>query len=221
MKEEEIVITEDQGTRVNVELGTQLVLQFEGNETRFKSSLVGLEPGDYLIVRMPHMINFAHICSNPQIIVRYVRSGTVYGFQSQLAGYITKPFKLLFLSYPTLVSSHNLRKQQRVECFIPVIISVENKEFKGAVLDISGGGCLLNCPASAEGAFPKIQIDDEVKFSFQLPGLNQPLMVTGKARNITQESDRTTVGLQFDPTEVETRKHIESYIENMTQFKDF
>jgi c-di-GMP-binding flagellar brake protein YcgR len=221
MELEKIVAISDQGVRVSIELGTQLFLQLEGIEVRLKSSLVGMEPGDYLIVQMPHMAGInTRLGSGNQLIVRYIRSGTVYGFQCNVIGYIMKPFRLLFLSYPKIISSHNLRKQHRVECFIPVVIWSKENEYAGAIMDISSGGCLLTCQAHAEKNLPLIEVGDRIKLSFQLPGQTGTLMTTGQARNIIQESDKTSLGLEFDPSDSETLKQIEDYVENVARFKD-
>jgi hypothetical protein len=45
-------------------------------------------------------------------------------------------------------------------------------------------------------------------------------MTTGQARNIIQESDKTSLGLEFDPSDSETLKQIEDYVENVARFKD-
>ena len=218
---EELVINDDSGVRISAELGTQLFLQLEGVEVRLKSVLVGLDPGNYLILQLPHMSGIkTKLYPGNQVIVRYVKSGTIYGFQCNVVDYIMKPFRLLFLSYPKIVSSHNLRKQQRVDCFIPVSIFIEGKEYCGAVMDISGGGCLLTCQASTEGILPKIEVGDKVKFSFQLPGQTGVQVVTGQVRSIRQDCDKKSIGLQFDHSNPEAMNQIGTYVENVSQFKD-
>jgi hypothetical protein len=64
--------------------GTELTMQIEGMEEKFRSILVGIESPVYLMVRMQIPTRFRnHIDKGTIFIVRYLYLGNVYGFQRQ------------------------------------------------------------------------------------------------------------------------------------------
>ena len=89
--------------KLTVGLGSELTIQVEGIEERFKAVLVGMAPSEYLIVRMllPSKLR-GQIDKGTFLVVRYIYMGNVYGFRSELLGSTMIPFKLTFLSYPLL-----------------------------------------------------------------------------------------------------------------------
>jgi HD-GYP domain-containing protein (c-di-GMP phosphodiesterase class II) len=186
--------------RIGVELGSQMVLQFEDTAIRSKAVLVGMEIGRYLIVRVPGLDLMQSLLgkdNGPKVIVRYLLSGVAYGFRSKVLHYTLTPAKLLFLAYPRRVEKLNLRKNPRLEVDIPVQAEIRGEVYTGRILDISAEGCRV----ALAGQGPSIGsdfVDEEVTLSMQLAaqGLeNLPC----KVRNVNTSSHELTLGMQFTP----------------------
>ncbi len=118
----------DTEKRISIELGTQLEIEIEGVPTRFKSSLVGIEPDEYLIIKapeaaLPDSIKNKLFRGN-QIVVRYLCKGTLFGIQSQLVQVTSTPIRLLFVEYPKTIENYDLRSHERIDCFFPAKIKM-------------------------------------------------------------------------------------------------
>ena len=98
----------------------QLQLRFSGFAESYKTTLVGMERGRYLICSAPVLPGLWAVLNAPdQTTVRYLCEGVVYGFKCTLLTVLAKPFQLLVLSYPEKIETVNLRQHQRVPCLIP------------------------------------------------------------------------------------------------------
>ena len=202
-------------------LGTQIVLQFDGSEERFKSHLVGLEPGSFLILAMPRLDRGrSQLIEAPGLILRYVYAGSVYGFRARLQGHILNPSPLLFLSYPPSVESLNLRKKHRVTCRIPATATVRETRLEGIILDLSASGCRLSARLADAAVLGPIQLGEEISLRFPLLGFEGDRTFVGKARNISQSKEALTIGLEFVKMGAETVRSIETYVRRVVEYPE-
>ena len=74
-------------TRLNIELGNHVLIKLPEMEATVKSALIGLEPQQYLIVRIPVGIDLTEQLSHQKkLSVSYVSLGTTYGFNAEVLG---------------------------------------------------------------------------------------------------------------------------------------
>jgi c-di-GMP-binding flagellar brake protein YcgR len=197
-REEKLII----GRSLMIPPGTQVQLEIEGVMTKLKSSAVGFMPEDCLIFKYPSMTSLGPIAhklfKGNKIIVGYVDKGSVFGFQSELLGFITEPVKLIFVAYPTVIARHSLRKGNRVFCSLLAEVGVNEEKFEGLITDISGTGCCLSIMAqSAEQSFPSMRINQEFLIVCQLPGIDTPVEILGRVKNFQRETQRINIGTLF------------------------
>ena len=115
-----------------IALGSELNMQIEGMEEKFKSILIGIEAPSYLMVRMQIPTRFrSQIDEGTTFLARYVYMGNLYGFKTKSLGSVDKPHKITFLSYPETIESLNIRKAQRVSCFIPATLELNKRQLRG------------------------------------------------------------------------------------------
>ena len=138
----------DTGKRIFIELGTEFQIEIEGITFRLKSTLVGMELGQYLIIKTPSFPSEVgnikqKLFPGIEIVVRYLHKGTVFGFRTQLIEAFFTPRRLLFLEYPKVIEHYDLRSNRRVECIIPAKIILKEKETEGTILDINEKGCRI------------------------------------------------------------------------------
>lgn len=207
---------------LGIEFGTTLQLQFVGLKETAKTTLVGMERNSYLIARSPQISGIrTKLHKENHVTVRYLYEGKVYGFKCTLLGVIDEPFRLMLLSYPERIETVNLRKQERVSCFLPAKLIKDNLDYAGVILDISAGGCNFFFDLSGHEGLPDVKVGDEVKFSLHIGGSSGIKTVQATVRNLRSGGDRMTMGAQFQNVDIETLDNLETYINTVTRSKTY
>jgi c-di-GMP-binding flagellar brake protein YcgR len=203
------------GKILNIGLGTPMQIQLGGMDGPFKSSLVGMVREKFVMIQLPMMTGILNkLHDGNRVTARYLYSGSIYGFHSTVLAFITKPAPLLFLTYPKIVEILDLRQCKRVDCFFPVNAKIQEKEYKGLILDISTGGCKLSLDISGNILIPHMEVEESIDLSFQLIGSSTPQTVLGKVRTTSRDQGKVVVGIQFDALDSEMVKSIEALIES-------
>ncbi|MBN2333070.1 MAG: flagellar brake protein [Deltaproteobacteria bacterium] len=183
-----------------MELYTPLHIQLDNNTPgRFKSFLVGMEEGRYMIVKLPSAADpKALFTLDRSLVVRYLHRGSVFGFKSKVMGVIDSPAPLLFICYPEAIEDHNLRNFARIDCYLPARLQTGKLFFDCRIVDISKGGCQLAMKNSElEGVNNALAVDQEVGISFCLPGVVEELLLAGIVRTVMHD-DSVKIGIKFN-----------------------
>ena len=178
-------------------LGTLLQVQFEGLGSS-RSRLVGMEPGNFLIILTPPIDNIgSKLYQKNHGIVRYLFSGRVYAFRSTLLSLIKEPYRLSILTYPTSIENINLRKHERISSLIAAEISVNGQLHEGIIADISNGGCSFEFNKSDQRAFPELKVLDEIVISMLLKETSGATVFNSTVRSVRMDKESMMVGIQF------------------------
>lgn len=209
----------NQVTQVYIEIGSRVLIEIEGGDERIESIFVGQEPNKYLIVQAPTSSDvISTFTEDNYVIVRYIIIGARHSFHSRILGCATKPYPVVFLSYPQFVESVNLRKKRRVACYIPASAKINQHEKPGVLTDINSDGCRFNFSVSADDPTEIIQEDDTITISFQLLGIEGDQKCNGKVQNIEKNNDILSVGIQFDELNPEVMRKIEIYVKSVPEY---
>ena len=203
-----------------VNLGAQMQIQLAGMTASLKCLLVGMETDQYLLVRFPiasGVLNRLH--EGNRATVRCIYAGTVYGFYCNVVNHVVKPAPLVFLSYPASFEVLNLRKAERVDCFVPVVATVREAAYEGIILDISIDGCRFVIENAVERGLPQVQMDETLTMSFQLSSTTGALGAVGKVKNLAQDSHRITLGVGFEEPESALLKAIEGFVGRVLSYR--
>lgn len=205
--------------RVSIEVGGQLQVEIKGIPSRYQTIFVGMELDEYLIIKepvFPHKLRISGIkhklFPGNEITVRYIYKGSVFGFQTKLIEALYTPKRLLFLEYPKVIEKHDLRLTKRIDCYLPAITKIKDQETQGIILDINAKGCRCLIKAAKNMKLPVVQNDDQIALRCHFPGNPDEQMVSGTVKNITKDSKKTTLGIQFHEMTVELHSIIEQYI---------
>lgn len=202
------------------EFGIVLQIQVKGIKGYALSSLIGRETGQYLIVNTPTLPGFvSKLNKDNQVIVRYVHNGTVYGFQCTLTNFLDKPYRLSFLSYPEHIETMNLRTHQRVSCFLPASVKIENVDYEGVVLDLSVSGCSFFHLSDDIDEFPDVHREEMVRISLQLLGAVEDYVVKAIVKSFKRDDRKVVIGAEFQAMNREISKELENYIRKVANFK--
>lgn len=216
---------QEQPVALLISIGTPMLVEPAGMGDRFKTDFVGMVRGQYIIVRVPRipgLNEFLYV--EKAVTVRYLHEGQVYGFSSEVTWNLTAPFRLLFLKYPRNIETLNLRKAQRVDCFLPVDVghSGEGEQYSstsGMMLNLSAGGCQLVIDGSRDDTtLPTYSVDELVDVSFTMVGTDKSLRLKGKIKNISLHRNRMYLGLMFNDLSDEHRDAINTYVDSVTDY---
>jgi len=208
--------------RINVSIGTPLLIQVEGIQGRLKSTLIGMDPGCYLIVKFPQLFGLVgKLTTGSNVIVRYISEGNIYGFESEVLETALKPGRIIFLKYPKVVETHCLRKFKRLSCSIPAVAELNEKgTYEGLILDISRGGCKFTINTPEETTIEDADLDITVNLSFQLPGLSDKYSLSGSIKSLNKDKSQISIGIEFIQANTEVLDKIDQYVDAIIKFED-
>jgi hypothetical protein len=199
-----------------MEIGITLKIQIEGTKSRLTSELIGVEKGEYLVIKMPpvqFMDNLSNVLyKGNSIIVRYIHKGIVYGFKSHISHFITNPAKLIFIEYPNRIESHELRAHKRLDCYLPANVKITDSTRDGTITDISREGYHIVIEKAKVANSLLLQVDNEIGVSFQLPGVAEKLTVEGRQKNIKQDNDNVGIGAEFSNMNHEVQDRLYNFL---------
>ncbi|MBW2086425.1 MAG: flagellar brake protein [Deltaproteobacteria bacterium] len=200
MSAEKTVKKSTQAQRLSLEMGTKMMTTFGDQYTAVKAFLVGMEPGSFLIIRLPELMGSEDfLVEGNKASVRYVSWGMVYGFQSRILGYHHKGgFNLVILSYPKAVKTYDLRKDGRTDSYVLATLTLGKDNFTGFLFDLSPSGCRFAFGKSSEKPDSGLELDQKVTVSFHLPDLEGTQTFVCKTQNIQHDEQSLSLGLQFD-----------------------
>ncbi|HOV86686.1 MAG TPA: flagellar brake domain-containing protein [Syntrophobacteraceae bacterium] len=201
-----------QSQRMNIELGTRVFMEGTGG-VQVKTSLVGMDPDRYLIVKPPKGAGAVQpFCLGVDIICRYFHSGYVYGFRSRILHRTFTPFALLFLSYPKAVETVNLRKEPRIDCFLASEAVIAGVKHPGVIADLSTGGCRFVVGQDRDLGLPQVKVEDELIIHTRFAGDAEPKALPGRVRNLRMEKEKVILGVEFENLGPETVLHLEKCV---------
>lgn len=188
------------GQRLSLEIGTKMLVTFEGLDTPAKALFVGMEPGAYIVIRLPELTGLSdRVGIGKRLHLRYVSLGMVYGFNCTVLGQVTeRGLGLLILSYPTAAQSYDKRQEERLDSYVPAVLNVQKTGFSGYLLDLSPSGCRFAFDSSSDNTRPAIRLGQEATISFQLPSLEGEQIFASRISNIRHDGRSLSLGLKFD-----------------------
>jgi hypothetical protein len=198
-----------------IALGTSLALEIDGVAERLSGILVGIVPGECLIVRGQFESLEGQGAEGRTITVQYSREGAANSFASEFMGAITTPLELAFIAYPEEIEAIELRAHKRRECFLPAELVVRNEIYAGAIQDISEKGCKFILDVSGGRESPAIEGSEQVILVVEAPEGEERQEIAGEARNVhfnaEFDAEEMQVGIKFQD---EAPESLKSTIEN-------
>jgi len=213
-------------------ISTRLQMDIGGIDIKLESYVVGLLPDDAIIIKHPFTGSLGSIThklfKGNKVTVRYIHGGSVFAFQSELLGVTNDPFKLIFIAYPSLIARHRLRKNSRVQCYLPAELFMHNKNDAGIIPDIGNSGivsdlsvqgcCFDMIKSSTNPTLPHIKIEGLVTVQIQLPGIESKIELTGAVKRSVRDANKMNIGIQFNEIDENIKNKIADHIMAIEQF---
>lgn len=201
-----------------LEIGTNLLIDFNDLVIPFRSALVGIEKSKYLIIKSPKLFGSADqdLFKVKDMIVKTLYRGTIYAFRSKIIDILPKPSKLMFIEYPDEIEHVELRSHKRFRCSINAQATLNDQVHDGMIENISKGGCLCTIETfSPDTNIHNALLYDTIPFRCHFPGSKGEISFMGEIRNTHTRNDKVGVGVQFIYPEDadEIRSIINDYIQ--------
>lgn len=201
-----------------LEIGIRLLMDVDGLGLTFRSALVGIEHGKYLLIKTPGAFDKEadqDFFSARGVVIKTLYKGTIYAFRSRVLGVISEPSPLMFIEYPGRIEHHELRRHKRFKCSIVARAGRNGAERDGVIKNISKGGCRCVMENFCE-AHQSVNdlLNETLVFQCRFPGSDQETGFEAQIRNAVMRSGEVAVGLKFlDLERNETvQKDIHDYI---------
>jgi len=200
---------DDHGKRIFIELGTHLQIEIEGKHPLFHCEMIGMEVERYIIVKLRESdAPMLKALGNQQnFIVKYLYKHSVLGFHSSVISIIDQPEMLAFITYPEKIENYNMRREKRVDCYLPVKLEIGFNHVKGSVTDINSKGCC--CLVEGLTIMDNQKIDTGVIISVHNSHIENAQLL-GHVRSVREiEEGKLVLGVEFDPMDSGTEMLIE------------
>ena len=185
----------DLSQRLFVELGTSLRLETSEKTKSLSGKLIGMKVGSYLIIEISgDKSDSLSLSKEERVQVTYINQDDIFTFSSIVLRMLNDPDNLVFLQYPDMVKSCNIRSHKRVECFLPINTKTLDRQDPGIITNISARGCL--CMIDYFLSWKNIN-GQEIKLIFSHGDL-ETLSITGEVRSAQIQGQQIKLGIQFN-----------------------
>lgn len=201
------------------------MLELAGIKDKLQSFFVGSINKRCVITAFPLVpevnrpLLLEHLYKGNSITVRYIHSGVVLGFTTEILHVTFTPYSLLFLKFPERIESFNLRKDDRVASMFPVMAILNNVCLSGALSDISRSGCNIVLP-TADGQTFAVEIGGSLALRCPLLFGSEQAEISCTVRQLSKDSTKAKLGLSFSHLPDDLSDRINAHIDQTLMFLD-
>ena len=118
------------------------------------------------------------------------------------------------LVLPTSIEDHNMRRSERVNCYLPALLTVDRSEHEGIISNISIDGCRFQ---TNTGTLMYINLDEDVSVFCYLMGIAERQVLKGNVRSSVMEQKQAQLGIEFANLDNNKVTNISRYIQNVIE----
>jgi len=203
----------------NFHVGLKLSLEVNKSYDRIDMFVAGWVKGAFVLATSPQLRNL-ELSSNDDCIIRFLKEGIAFGFQTAMLVKQQYPLPLIFLKYPENVISMPFRKTKRVKTNIQAKLMKQKgeKEFitdDARIVDISETGCLLEISASK---FNETYVNSSYFLTFMI--LDKSLEIDCLVRGHKIWKGNYLLGSEFFNLSQDTQELLKSFVSMFTEKED-
>ncbi len=200
-------------------VGLKLSLEVNKSYDRVDMFVAGWVKGAFVLATSPQLRNL-DLSSTDDCIIRFLKEGVAFGFQTAMLIKQLYPLPLIFLKYPEEVISMPFRKTKRVKTNIQAKLLKQKgeKEFitdDARIIDISESGCLLEISALK---FNETEINSSYFLTFMI--LDKSLEIDCSVRGHKLWKGNYLLGSEFVDLNQDTQELLKSFISILTETED-
>ena len=188
---------------MDIQIGTELTVKLEGQETSFTAFLVGEKVNEHIVLVFPKQMSLYVKDSEGfnKVRVEYTEGGFRYEFKTRVIKALDEPADLILLEYPDKIHPIEKRSLKRVNCLVSAKLEVhfdnKSESVVGVIENINKTGCLC-IVKKMEGSEAPFSLGDLISLKCQFPGLAGEQVANGKIIHIQEKQEDIFAGIQFD-----------------------
>lgn len=215
---EKLIENAEQGHDIEIHTPNKIIISLDALNNHIHGDLIGVETGKYLVIKLPKIDRIAreNLKVGAPLIIRYLHKGSVFAFQTNIIGSISIPVELVFLTFPLIVSRHELRRNPRVDCHLLSELNWEKEKLPGMVVDLSVDGCRfisneLNGNYSSHSQSKDVVLNLNQSHDY---GLNE---FYGVVRQLKVKHTACQMGIEFKKVKEEQRIFLTEFLHFLEQ----
>ncbi len=208
------------GDTLVVEFGQRMMVELLGYGQRLWGEVVAVRRGKFIALHIPDLFKYKKdVVNESMVAVRGMVAGSsMYGFRTAIMGIMEYPEQLLFLTFPAKYESLNLRKEERVGCFISAALVFGGEEHAGAVVNLSQGGAMVSVTLVEGAPLAGVQKDEQIFIVFTLQENGYTACVRCIVRSVENSSGVIRLGLQFKTFVGQSASAVQEYVMEAKQY---
>ncbi len=186
---------------------------------RVKTQYIGMDAPHGILFQIPNSPSWTFtrdlLTPGNNVVVRYVLEGgvgQVIAFRVKVIKLITKPFGILITTFPKSLQTFGLREEKRAQPGIAVNVMaaklIDVSSIQGIIVDVSGKGCRVALAIHPES--PRFALEDSITLQYEANG--EPIIVEGKIKNKTADTEYRYYGIRFADNQATVHKLLEKHI---------
>lgn len=205
------------GRQLDANVGDDCLIELQGVGGKFRSLLLGWEQAKYLMLKLPTKLDMRDfLYAGKLVIVRYLNSeGQISGFESAIQASLYAPQRILFVDYPQTIETISLRREERVDCFVPGMIYYADYEISGHVINISKNGCKFSVEDGDIHRAKALKEEDVVLVMFSMLNSDLNFSLFGTLKKIITGDNRLQWGIEFKEVPSDALDEIEGYVNDV------
>jgi len=190
---------------------------------KYRSKVVGYDSG-LLITALPKAAQLPEsatpfeqfLCADTALVMRLIVDGNIYAFSSKVKAIYQESSKLLLSSLPEKIQIRKLRAGVRYPCVLQAGFLLGETKYRGVLINISEGGCLLRMKltSNTEGIKAIMENDKTSSLNVRFPFDSSDSSFYIKIKSFSQEANHILLGLSYADSE-EAGGVIKKYLEYM------
>jgi c-di-GMP-binding flagellar brake protein YcgR len=203
---------------LNYLCGKKISIQLEAEAGKIACTCRGVAFEKYLMVQMAVLAHQEGMLDpGAVVIVRYLIDGSVYGFRSRVIQAIIKPFRLVFIEYPSELELYKLRTCERIDLFIKAGLSIHDMTLSGVIVDLSCGGCLMVLEGESVGSGLLVAGQEPTSLTFSID--SEIITLPCRIVRIMEEAHKQQLGIAFEFEDASDAESIRSYVDQLAEFR--
>jgi|SRR5208337_1573310 len=195
----------------NFHVGLKLSLAVNNSENRISMSLSGWVEETFILATGSPLRNI-ELTSSDDCIIRYVKEGVAFGFQTSMLLRQQHPLPIIFFKYPEVITSMPFRKTLRVKTNIRAKMKAQTGEKNfiiddAKIMDLSETGCLLEIPSSGSEETRR-----STKFCLTFMMLDKSLEIDCYTKGVRKRNDKHYLGSEFVNLDQATQEILKSFV---------
>jgi len=194
-----------------------------GGGLKYRSKVVGYDSG-LLITALPAAAQLpesqtpfeSFLGADTALVMRLIVDGNIYAFGSKVKVQYQEGCKLLLSSLPEKIQIRKLRAGVRYPCVLQAGFLLGETKYRGVLINISEGGCLLRMKltSNVDGIKAIMENDKTSTLNVRFPFDSSDSSFHIKIKSLSQETGHLLLGLSYADSE-ETAVVVKRYLDYM------